>query len=361
MALTMSINGTPYKHFTQASVVSSITAVARGFSFTSTAAKDNSFPVKIGDRVTIAADGIFLVDGYIESLEINYDVDSHDIRVNGRSLLADFVDSTAPVQFEIKGTSLEAIAKSLIKAMGINAKIINNAGAIKGFKDDISSAEPGQNAHEFLESYTRKRQVLLTGDGADGLVLARAGTGNAPASLKNRIGARDNNILSASLVIDNSKRYYQYLVKAQLNTNIVEFFYGPADVSNQDGKAIDKEIRTGRNLTLNAEQSMDSFSAKNRAIWEKNLRIGAALNYNASIAGHTVNGKIWEPNTLVNVLDEMAQIDAQLLIKEVQFDYSVFSGSITRLAMVEKQAYTLEIEQSQREANSQKTAQKFKI
>lgn len=355
MTLSIKINGVDYKNFTSASTSASIAAVTRGFSFVSTVSSDNLFPLKVGDEVEILADNISFLTGYIESLEISYDSASHEIRVSGRSKLADLVDSSVPTQFEFKGTTLDAIAYSLLKSIGISAKVINEAGSIRGFSGDITSAEIGQNAFDFLEKYSRKRQVLLTTDGADGLVFTRTGVNNAANRLKNVPGGKDNNILKASIKIDNSKRFFKYVIKAQMNPIIEKLNLPPIDLSDQEGQAFDKDMRESRKIEINGEESMDSFSASDRAVWEKNLRIGTAFSYQVTVVGNSVDGKLWLPNTLVSVRDDFCQINATLLIKEVRYDFDSFSGSTTELMMIKKEAYTLEVEQSQRDANKQKT------
>lgn len=359
--LSIRINGIPYVNFTEASVSASVTAMARGFSFVSTADENSDFPIKIGDHVIITADGTQIIDGFIESLEVNYNEFSHDIRVNGRSYLADFVDSTVPTQFEKSGTSLQAIAANLLSSIGISANIENQAGSIRDFGSDITSAEPCQNALEFLESYSRKRQILLTSDGARTMIFARAGTANAPSELKNVRGARDNNIIEATLSIDYANRFNRYTVKSQLNTSTDNFSYTPKETVEQEGVAIDDEIeRTCRKIEINAEQSSDSFTAADRAVWEKNIRIGNAWNYTATVVGNSVNGALWLPNTLVKVTDQFCGIDSKtLLIRDVQYDFDANRGSRTRMNIIKRKALTLEVEQSARQANTKKEGNNF--
>jgi len=350
--LAIEINGTSYKNFISATVTATIAAMARGFSFVSTASNDNSFPVKVGDQVVITADGTQIIDGYIESLEINYNDLMHDIRVSGRSFLADFVDSTAPA-IEKSGTTLQAIATTMLTEMGIDATVDNQAGVIESFKKEISSAEPGQNALEFLESYSRKRQVLLTSDGGRKLVFARTGTEYAPIALKNVRGAKDNNIIDATRNIDYSNRFYEYTVKSQLNTSSLDFLSPPREVADQQGKSIDGQLksRQGRKIVLNAEESSESFTAGQRAEWERNIRIGNSETYTATVVGNSVDGKLWLPNTIVKIVDEFCQLNSEMLIRDVQYDFDLNRGSQTRLTMITKDSIRLDVEQTARKYN----------
>lgn len=358
--LSIKINGTPYKNFVSATVTASIAAMARGFSFVSTASSDNNFPVKVGDQVVITADGTQIIDGFIESLEINYNDLMHDIRVSGRSFLADFVDSTAPI-IEKSGTTLQAIAAVMLSEMGIDATIDNQAGTIESFGKDISSAEIGQNALEFLESYSRKRQILLSSDGGKKMVFARTGTEKAPADLKNVRGAKDNNIIDATRTLDYSDRFYTYIVKSQLNTSVLDFLSPPKIVADQEGQSIDKQLsaRPGRKLVLNAEESSESFTAAQRAKWERNIRIGKSETYTATVVGNSVNGKLWLPNTIVKINDEFCQLSSEMLIRDVQYDFDNNRGSQTRLTMITKNALKLDVEQTARKANIAKESDNF--
>lgn len=357
MTLSIKINGQPYINFSSASVYMTITALTRAFKFTSTADPENSFPIKIGDEVLIAADGIDVLDGFIEMLDVSYAANSHTVSVGGRSRLADLVDSTVPTQFEIDGTGLEAIAANLMSSIELEPLVDNQAGDIRNFDNDLTSAEIGQNALEFLESYSRKRQVLLTSDGAATLVLARAGTTKAPAALKNIVGATDNNILSSTLSLDYSDVFHHYLVKAQLNTSVPGQSKPPSDVVNQFGEFFDNDIRVTRKIELNAEESMDSFSCSDRALWERNIRLGHSYIYSAVVAGNSINKQLWRQNTIVKILDEFATVDAELLIRDVRLNYDLSNGSTTELTMIKPEAFTLELQQTQRDANRRQTSE----
>lgn len=360
MTLRIKINGQELTNFQNANVIADIGAVTRGFSFGSTATKDNLFPIRVNDLVEITADGVNILQGYVESLAVDYDSTSHSIQVAGRSILLDLVDSTVPTQTEFTGTSLINIAKTLMIGLGLDPLVINEAGEITPF-DDITSAEVGQNAFEFLESYSRKRQVLLTTDGKKSLVFARAGTDRAPASLYNLRDSSFNNILRSQLKLNVDQTYNQYIVRSQLNPGIQGISASPEDIADQNGTVIDDQVRTTRQLELNAEESMESFSANDRAKWEANIRKANSLNYNATVVGHSVNGELWLPNTLVRVVDEFAQVQADLLIRSVVYDYSLSQGSLTTLNMTRKKAFTLEVEQTERDANTEEAGDGFII
>ena len=358
MTLSVKIQGKRLTTFQNASVIADIGAVTRGFSLTSTAEADNLFPIKVKDIVEIDADGIPILKGYAEALTGSYSRNSHKIKVSGRSLLCDLVDSTVPTQTEYFESELEKICKEVMTGIGLTPTVINNAGKIDAF-DDISSAKIGQRAFQFLESFSRKRQVLLTTDGFDGLVLDRAGRNRSPINLKHLINSNTNNILRSEFELNHRERYNKYSVKSELNPAFQNVNISPSDIADQGDTFFDPDIRSTRQFELEAEESMDEFTALDRAKWEANLRKAKSFSYTATVQGHSEKGQLWLPNTLVNIVDEMADVKGFLLIKGVSYNYSLREGSTTQLRMTYPNAYTLELEQTQREAIAQSEGDGF--
>lgn len=362
MSLTLKLNGAEYINFMSAKVARSVDVLTGAFSFVSSADKNNLFPVRVGDTIEVLADGVLVLTGYVEGLQVHYNVNSHAITVNGRGVLADLIDSSLKGSKEFTGSvTLASIARTILDDLGLTSvDIVNNAGTISSFSDtDITSADIGQPAFEFLELFARKRQVLLNEDAEGNLVLARGGAGSAPAKILNQVSSNDNNVVQANFGLDYKNRYNQYLVRSQLNPLYQELGITPGDVSDQRGSAQDAEIRGTRFFEMNAEESQDSGSAGERALWEANIRKARSFNYNVQLYGHTIDGRVWEPNTLVKVQDDFCNINAEILIKSVELVYSTDNGSITNLVCAPKDAYQLEIEQAQREASTSDSGKEF--
>ena len=186
MSLKIRLNGQDFTNFISASAALSMETAASAFAFKATADPDNLFPIPNGSLVEILADDIKVITGYVEKLGVGYAGREHTITVQGRSLLADLIDSTVGEVKEFEGqVNLEDIIRATLNSIDLsNIKIINQAGSIRNFDaSDITSAETGQNAFDFIESYARKRQVLLTTNGDGNLVIARASTELLPARL----------------------------------------------------------------------------------------------------------------------------------------------------------------------------------
>jgi len=354
MSLNILVNGVEYTNFENAETQRSVEALCGSFSFASSADENEAFPVKVGDTIQILVDEESQLNGFIEGLEISYSANDHTISVRGRNKLGDLVDSTVGEIKEFTGAvSLVDIAKTIISGIGFtDVEVINNAGVVSFDAFDITSAEVGQKAFEFLELYARKKQILVTNDGNGNLVLTRASTEVFPAVLTNKKAPNNtvNNILSSTVRIDNAQRYRTYINRSQLNPHNVDAGVTPRNLVEQLGLAVDGAIRNTRTFEFNAEESLSSESAVDRAKWEATFRKAKSLSYTATVQGHSVNGQIWTPNILVRVEDEFANLSTDLMIRTVRFRQSVDEGSTTMLEMTYKDAYTLELEEDSRNA-----------
>jgi prophage tail gpP-like protein len=362
MSLTIKLNGANYQNFISASVTTSIDTLTNAFSFLSTANLNNAFPIKLGDSVQILTDDVLILTGFVEKLNVKHAFDQHEITVSGRGRLADLIDSSVKDKKEfVGGVSLTTIARNILDDIGLTTvEIENNAGTIENFKDyEITSADIGQGAFDFLEMFARKRQILLNETPAGNLSFSRGSSEEAPAQLINS-PSRDTNVKDATLSLDNTNRFNTYKVVSQLNPIYQLFNIKPEEISNTSGTVTDNEIvRTTRYLEFNAEESHTSTDAQQRATWEANVRRSRSYNYTATIAKHTVDGLLWKPNTLVRVIDLFCNIDSTLLIRTIDYQYSLDSGSIVRLQCAPKDSYTLQAEKDQREASTTVNSDEF--
>lgn len=351
--ILLRLNGENYTNFDSVAVFRSMETVSGAFSFSSSANNDNLFPVKKGDAVQVIVDGIQVINGHVERVSVNYSDSDHKITITGRDKLGDLIDSSVFGTKEFTGNiSLVDVARNILQGIGLTGvDVIDQTGGVRPFDEtDITSAEVGQNAFEFLELYARKRQVLLTTDGIGNLVLARASTVVFPGKLRNVVDSNENNIIDATLDTDDTQRFYKYVAQSQLNPYDLDI--GAADVSSQNGQATDSAIRKSRILEFNAEESQDSFTGEDRAKWESNIRRARSISYSPRVQGHNVSGKIWTPNTLVEIEDQFSDINATMLIRALSYEQSIDRGSTTRLDLTYKDAYTLQAEQDAREATT---------
>ena len=377
-------NNKIYRNFKQVEVSMDMDNLCGSFSFVSSISKDNLYPLKINDYIEIDADGQQILNGYIDKLNIVYSHNSHDIRVGGYGIISDILKTAVnviitPSDFKTTETSttltryadfdeiesggedvyttttkefqgamtLEKIARILLDKNGMQkTKVINDAGDIKIFSaNEIESANLGETIFDFLETLSRKRQVILNSDAFGNLVLTRGkgeSSNHITNTLVNKINHNKNNVLSASLNINNEDRFWKYIVHSNLNP--IKLNNKVGSIVNEMGDNIDDDIRKTRKFEMKAEENMNSASCKKRAKWENNIRKLRSFNYSATVQGHSVNNIPYNINTLVNVIDEFCKINETLLIKKVVFGYAIAGGSITNLLCVLKDAYTLDLQ-----------------
>lgn len=354
MALYIRLNGVDYTNFKQANVTRSMENACGSFTFSTTANADNYFPILVGDEVQIIADEAKVLTGYVEQITMACDASSHTISVSGRSKLADLVDSNVGATKEFdEGSSFKTICSTVLADLGLDVSVIDNVGT--GTFEDKASADVGENAFAFLETLARKKSVLLSDDEEGNLVLSQSGTVKFDLTIKNVVGGNDNNVLMSELVKDHTQRFNKYTCKSQLNPLSLNFFNSDnEDVVNQESiEQIDSDIRSSRVYEFEAEESMTEDEATARAKWERAVRIARSTNYTARIQGHTNDaGEAYTPNTIINVLDNFAQLDEELLVKTVVFDYSDVGGSTTTLTMTYKDAFNPEPDTTQEEGSS---------
>ncbi len=348
MTLRAVINGISYTDFKEYDISRSVEDVAGQFSITMTT-QGNQGIFQVGDKIIIYVNNTPILTGHIEKKKVGYDHQSHDIQIQGRDNVADLVDSTIGNKIEFKApVTLEKVIQSVLSDIQMTGvKVVNKASGLKPFlQGEIVSGEIDETIFDFLEKYTRKRQVLMTTDGKGNLILTRAGTTQASTKLVHRVaesGTEDNNILVSDVEYDDSKRFYLYRVHSQGNPSASANLgkTSNSEIVNRLGTANDLDVRHTRILDITAESATDTASLKERATWEATVRRARAISYSCTIQGHTItpNGKPWEPNLLVSINDEYALIAASLLIKSVNYILSLDDGNITQLELVHPDSY----------------------
>ncbi len=354
-SLTLEVNGTQYAGFTGASVEIRLDALSNTFSFEALSDQAQQLPFKGGESCRVFVDEEQVLAGFIELVNVQGDGSSHSIQVQGRDRTADLLDSSIgpPLGALRAPITLKALCQRVIKNLKTDIEVVDLVNpAPFSPTEDIADPEPGDNAFEFLERYARKRQVLLSSN-ADGDMLITASSGEeTTGSLVNRIGDPEglNNVLTYSVSYDSTGRYNLYRAISQLNPDALSLA-GDTDaltIASQGDlqQAIDEEIREGRQRILISEAMTSSANSTDRATWEANIRKARGRVYSCTVSGYQDQaGDLWRVNTLPTVLDDDAAIEARMLVNSVSFQLSAGRGSATTLTFVERNAYTLQLEE----------------
>lgn len=270
-----------------------------------------------------------LINGYVDSLSIDYDSESHEITVTGRSKTADLVDcSVASKQFN--NQKIESIAQSLADPYGVKVTAnVNTGDRIRSWKPD-----EGSSVFEAIEDLARLNALLITDNPNGDLLLTQAGTDRAPANLESGV-----NILRASGLFDARDRFSDYIVKGQQKAS--------DDIDAETAAHVvatikDPGVPRYRPLILLAEDQVNTKIAQKRSQWEMNSRIGRSQPVTITVQGWQVNGVFWSPNQIVRVIDKVLGVNAELLIASVQYVLDDSNGTTCRLEIMPMEAFTPE-------------------
>ena len=350
MSLEIEVGGVRYAGFTSAAVEARMDAACRSFSFEATSSEGKPFPFKGGEACRVLADGELYATGWLEIVDASGDSADHEISLKGRDLVADLVDSTLGVLADIRAPiGLATIARRVLSHLDSGVKVVDLASPERfNEAEDMAAPEPGKPVFEFLEALARKRQVLLNSNAEGNLVIARPSGGRSGATLLHRVESDENNVLSWSVSYDSTGRFRRYQSLSQLNVVPTLFAAGvdlASIVSQGEGRVVtDRGVRRGRQMVVASESAYSAAEGDKRARWEASFRRARARVYSASVDGfRDFKGRLWTPNVLVRVLDEFAGIDADMMVNGVKFEFTPEGGSVATLALVEKDAYTLDL------------------
>jgi prophage tail gpP-like protein len=345
----LEIDGTRFTGWKRLSVTKSLEKMCGTFSFTASAIAGKPFPIKMRTQCKILIEDVPVINGWIEKIDVQLESDEHEITVSGRDRTNDLVDSQPDptIEFRPPVTLKQMVEKMLEKLNLTDIQVIDNF-ELKPLKD-IETDSIGTTAFDFLEKYAKKRQVLLTTDGYGNIVFQRS-TGSLMQTVLSTERDTRGEILTSSVTYDDSKRFNLYNASASGNAGSAAIFgkeFAPAEIANQSGQAIDKEIRNSRIYYFQPDDNQENPEAENRAAWEANFRKANAMIYKCDVQGFIPtkdSDKIWQPNYLIHVIDEFADINTPLLITEVTYSQSIDEGSKTSLTCKWEKSFTLQIE-----------------
>ena len=397
--ITLEAKGIPYSNFISANVFTSVQTLSSTFDFLATMSKANDFPIKLQDSIRVLIDGKAVLTGIVEVLEPFYSVDSsgsaeEGIKVQGRSITSDVVMSSlvGPLVMApgFGSISLKSVVEKILGINGLPIKVIDISGSdpfsegellsqsgLSSLQSGLSSfsagdkivAKVGENLFDVINKYCEKRQALATTDGDGNIVLTRGGSGSLKAKLTSRRNTftgglqgvistaagqpntRENNILSARARYSDEDRFNRYIVRTQQNLSAMNEVLAKINnesVVDQSGEAFDRGIRTSRATVLPSDSSNSNQTAKQRAIWEANIKRSRGFNFSCSVQGFVAEqdtGRIWAPNNLVQVQDDFSDINSTLLIKDVRYIFSLNNGSITEMNLSYNDSFTLNAQQ----------------
>lgn len=375
--ITLEVNGKNYTDLLSYDIEKDIENLCGTFSVDATSRDDAPNPIQPNDAIVLAIDGEPFITGFVDEQEIDYGTDSHTIKISGRDKTADFVDSRLDAKAFNPPIGFEELLKKLLVLVGYevvsrNKKIgltttnnqiaiINNYGVIEKFSTaENIQLKHAESAFQLIRRCAEKRQLILNSDGDGNIVIAGIGDTEALTILQNIEGGSGNNLKNAKARFSWQERFHTYKIKSMTTQGSAGGVLFSNDTQTPDplannatpqiGTAIDPDVRPTRIYSAFGSSAMTSADCKRRAEWEANIRKTKGFSYSCEVVGFRQNlsedikkNPLWKPNQLVYVVDEFAGIEDELLIKSVSYKKELRGGSVTRLQLVDKLAYTTSI------------------
>lgn len=342
---TVLLNGAPFAGWLALQVTQSFDQASGVCTLRMSPQPGNPLPVKLGDTAQVILAGQPAITGHVHRVWGEHDIQSHVIQAQIRDKTQDLIDSTIGPKVDIDPpVGLADVARKTLDAMGLKGiQVIDKVGADPFKQGEKVSAPIDEHGHTFIESWARKRDVVLTTDGKGNLVIDQ-NKGERLAGAFIHFGLPDdplNNCIKSQFGIDDFNRHNAHAVAGQKSPNDRAFWESrpkgeplaqARTVSNRFGVAHDPSVRPERRLHSRGGKGMQGKTAKEQAKWRANTMRAKSNEYVCTVAGFTTaGGQLWWPGKLVPVYDYWWDVSADLFLKEVEMSKDHGKGAITQL------------------------------
>jgi prophage tail gpP-like protein len=277
-----------------------------------------------GDQCTIMLAGILAFTGFVFVRQGSFNATQHGLMVTGRSLTADAVDSSAPVNGgQYKGYTFQALASALAQQAGVNLMI-------KGSSPDLSRPFPqfsvayGETVFSAVERLARLRGLHITDD-AKGNWIADAFD---PKAANNGQLVEGQNLVEARATIDGSRSFNITNIVAQRPGNDQTNGTPTRDVS---ATLTNTNARATRRSMIIMEEPGSPQDAVTRANHETAYNATDLVDCHCVVQGwQSAPGTLWDTGLNYAVKSPMLDLDRALASRQVIYRQSE-SGSRTEI------------------------------
>ncbi|OGQ60737.1 MAG: hypothetical protein A3J24_06395 [Deltaproteobacteria bacterium RIFCSPLOWO2_02_FULL_53_8] len=347
-SVALVIGGNSYSNFLGYEIDSNVLVPADAFSCRISRVDAT---IKTGDRFQLVINGELEMSGLIDKVTAQYSKGSQEMRIEGRDLMGLLIDASVEEWKTLKDMTLKDMGARLLKNIPYikDSKIIygkekEDAGLSKPKKVKLDSDgldtstnvchyEAGITVFEALSDYSQRHGLLMWMEPDGTLVfgeLKAKGCAASKFSFYTYKGSEraKNNIISASLTDDISKRYSRLTVVAQVQgTDGMQA--GDQTITKT---ADDKSFPFTKPLVLQSQCS-DSKAAGLQAQLEVKKRIVEGWRLELVAAGHSQDGANYKANTVCSIKDEVLGLDDQYLILGRKFTLDRNAGPRTQLTI----------------------------
>lgn len=315
-------------------------------------------PADIGDTCQLILANRSVLNGFVKTVEATTEFGSHDITLTAKDKTDDLIKSTIGPKLNLKAPiSLKQVAEKTIKHMGLDIKVIDKVGAEPYKQGEVVFGDIADRGQKFLDSWAKKRSVIINTDGNGDLVLNQNQKELSDYKLTSGPEGSINNIESSKYSNSEEGRSNEYNASGQKSPNDKEFWEGLSkgdakgsakQMATNWGKAIDTAIRPQLKLHFRGNQSMQGKTPEEAAKWTANINRARNFTYSCKVHGFTQGliGGLWWPGLLVPVFDWHYNIDHLLFLKKVVFSEDWDGGHISDLEFTVEDAYSPQAEPS---------------
>lgn len=311
--------------------------------------------VATGDEFTLLVNDETAMVGIVDKVQASYGKGKNEMTIEGRDYMGLLVDSHIEDTnwTTLKTMTLKDIAEQLLKtAPYINSSSIeyglekadaggktqkNTRDNQRLFETVIDQSQPhvGQTIFEFLSQYAQRKGLVFWCNEEGKLIFGSVkGAYDSEAAeygfytYKTGDDRKKNNIVSARLTDDISKRYSKVAVNGQTQGSD-NFSVGGHSIT---GRAEDDDFPFYKPLVL--EASVESAeAAKQQAQWELNKRKFEGWQMEITAAGHSQNGANYRANKVCRIKDEVLGLDDSFVIIGRKFTLDRQNGPRTILTI----------------------------
>lgn len=311
---------------------------------------DISMAIDLGDEAEFWWGELELVRGWLDEISENAAEREWSIGLAGRSRAGDLVDCTAIRKGSWRERSVLEIAKDLVAPFGLTVVV----GALADFDVTVTSEKAvsttkrdrlGRFAVDGEETVADCLQRLAAFAGVRVRSTPRGdvefyepGKKIAPTALR-----WGGNIRSVGRQRSMAERFSDYVIRAQVNNSDA----WNAKAASVGASVKDPGVLRHRPLRIKSKVGAAKDKLHRKAEWERNTRAGKSdvLEVQVYAAERTWlagPGMTWEPGMLVPTYVPHLDLDAMLLVKDVNLSYGA-DGFAARLTLTHPEAYQPEV------------------
>ena len=272
-------------------------------SFSFGASKQKNLKIFTGSKVSVFNDDELLCDGFINQITKSTDTDVDKVNYIGRSIIADVIDCTVAADVtNWLDASPKVIINDLLKPFNITADFTEEITDTIDF-----STKPGDKVFSVIEELLSRYNFISFEKSPSVLTITKAVKSGNIGTLK--FGNTTDILKLVNYQEDDSNRFSEYNVVGDTGVVIQ---------TESGGKAVDETIKRHRPFTIQLDGEVTNKQCQERAEYERTIAAANSLSFSYLVPRWTApNNKTWQPNTLINIIDDEHNLNGEYLLVSV--------------------------------------------